>query len=80
MLLLHCCNQCYILIVVWQDKIIPKGASIVTNMVAMHMNPKVFPEPHLFRPERFIDKTETFTASAKSKIEDRDQYNFGWGR
>ncbi|KAJ8657398.1 hypothetical protein O0I10_006954 [Lichtheimia ornata] len=66
--------------IVWKDKIIPKSASIVTNMVAMHMNPDVYPEPHVFRPERFLDKTETFTASAKSKIEDRDQYNFGWGR
>lgn len=53
---------------------------IVANMVAMHMNPEVYCDPHVFRPERFLDKTETFTASARSKIEDRDQYNFGWGR
>ncbi|CDH53497.1 cytochrome p450 [Lichtheimia corymbifera JMRC:FSU:9682] len=66
--------------IVWRSKIIPKGAIIASNMIAMHMNPDVYPEPHVFRPERFLDKTETFTASAKSKIEDRDQYNFGWGR
>ncbi|CDH53495.1 o-methylsterigmatocystin oxidoreductase [Lichtheimia corymbifera JMRC:FSU:9682] len=66
--------------IVCRNKIIPKGAIIASNMVAMHMNPDVYPEPHVFRPERFLDKTETFTASAKSKIEERDQYNFGWGR
>ncbi|CDH53506.1 cytochrome p450 [Lichtheimia corymbifera JMRC:FSU:9682] len=66
--------------IVWHNKIIPKGATIVTNMTAMHMNPDLYPEPYAFRPERFLDKPGTFTASAKSKIENRDQYNFGWGR
>ena len=34
---------------------IQKNALIMGNVSAVHFNPEVFPEPHLFRPERFIN-------------------------
>lgn len=33
---------------------IPKDALVMPNMIHMHFNPKYFPEPHEFRPERFL--------------------------
>ncbi|XP_072048804.1 cytochrome P450 2U1-like [Amphiura filiformis] len=34
---------------------IPKGATIVSNIYAVMRDPKVFPEPDQFKPERFIN-------------------------
>ena len=49
-------------------------------MYAMHWNPEVYPEPEKFIPERFMNNTRSMYASANSRIENRDHYNFGWGR
>ncbi|XP_072035945.1 cytochrome P450 2J4-like [Amphiura filiformis] len=35
---------------------IPKGATIVSNIFAVMKDPKVFPEPDRFKPERFINE------------------------
>jgi len=34
---------------------IPADAYVLANIYAVHMNPKVFPEPKVFRPERHLD-------------------------
>lgn len=34
---------------------IPKGATMLGNLWAIHSNPDDFPEPDHFRPERFLD-------------------------
>lgn len=61
--------------------VIPKGASVITNMVSMHKNPDVYPDrPNEFLPERFMNALETTLAASNGKIEDRDHFNFGWGR
>lgn len=59
---------------------IPKGSVLVSNMYGMHANPNIYPEPEKFKPERFLNNLKTMSAAANSRIEGRDQYNFGWGR
>jgi cytochrome P450 len=46
----------------------------------MHRSPKNFKDPLDFVPERFMHDIRPMASSANGKIEDRDQYNFGWGR
>lgn len=40
---------------------IPGNALIVANLAGIHMDPKYFPEPHKFRPERFIKNGKIVT-------------------
>ena len=35
---------------------IPRGAEIISLLMAVHMDEKHFPEPEVFRPERFLDE------------------------
>ncbi|KAI9489765.1 cytochrome P450 [Zychaea mexicana] len=64
----------------WRGNIIPKGTTVVANMIAIHSNPDSFPEPKIFRPERFLDHLEPMSILATKKIGERDHFNFGWGR
>ncbi|KAI8150053.1 cytochrome P450 [Fennellomyces sp. T-0311] len=59
---------------------IPKGTVLACNMYAMHWNPERYTDPKKFIPERFMDNIRTMSAAANSRIENRDHYNFGWGR
>ena len=38
-----------------QGYTIPRNANILANLHAVHHDPKSFPEPDVFRPERFLD-------------------------
>nr|B5UAQ8.1 RecName: Full=Cheilanthifoline synthase; Short=CHS; AltName: Full=Cytochrome P450 719A5 [Eschscholzia californica]ANY58153.1 CYP719A5 [synthetic construct]BAG75113.1 cheilanthifoline synthase [Eschscholzia californica] len=40
-------------------KKVNKGTSIMVNLYAIHHNPKVFPEPYKFIPERFLQGQES---------------------
>ena len=84
MLLLQAANIHFILPkkkVEWRGKIIPKGTTVVANMIAIHSVPATYPEPHLFKPERFMEKIEPMSVLAtKKKWNERDHFNFGWGR
>jgi cytochrome P450 len=60
--------------------IIPKGASIVANMLSMHKQPELYPEPHSFKPERFMSNLKTMQSAANGRYEERDHFNFGFGR
>ncbi|KAI9011865.1 cytochrome P450 [Phycomyces nitens] len=59
---------------------IPKESLIVSSMHAMHMNPKIYNNPHEYMPERFLGQTKTWAAESYGKIDERFLYNFGWGR
>ncbi|KAI9253384.1 cytochrome P450 [Phascolomyces articulosus] len=63
-----------------RDYFIPKGATIVSNMQAINMNPDVYDDPKQFLPERFLDKLKPMYASANAAVHERDHFNFGWGR
>ncbi|KAI9265520.1 cytochrome P450 [Helicostylum pulchrum] len=60
--------------------LIPKNATIISSMESMHMNPKVYNQPTVFNPDRYINSQKTMQSSANGRIEDRDHFNFGWGR
>ncbi|KAI9262143.1 cytochrome P450 [Phascolomyces articulosus] len=59
---------------------IPKDSTIISSMYSMHRNPAVFPNPDKFDPERFMSNTKSMYAAANGPLENRDHYNFGWGR
>lgn len=57
---------------VYKGMFIPKGSTIIAPLWTLHLNETDFPEPHEFKPERFLGKREypgTWGHSA-----------FGWGR
>ncbi|KAI9477132.1 cytochrome P450 [Zychaea mexicana] len=66
--------------VTWRDHVIPAGTTIVTNMYSMHTNLSSYKNPEEFMPERFLDHTAPMASSANAKVEQRDHFNFGWGR
>ncbi|KDN69081.1 hypothetical protein CSUB01_11693 [Colletotrichum sublineola] len=51
---------------------IPKGSTIIAPLWSIHLNEADFPEPHEFRPERFMERREYPGAFGHSA--------FGWGR
>ncbi|KAI7858756.1 cytochrome P450 [Circinella umbellata] len=65
---------------VWRGTLIPKGTNLLSNMNEMHHNPDVYPDPDEFKPDRFLDKNESMTASINRNADERDHFNFGWGR
>ncbi|KAI9245376.1 cytochrome P450 [Phascolomyces articulosus] len=59
---------------------IPKGTILISCMNALHQDPNIYPEPEKFNPERFSNDSKPMYASANGKTENRDHFNFGWGR
>jgi cytochrome P450 len=49
-------------------------------MEAMHLNEDVYPDAKKFIPERFLENKKSMFAAANGRLEERDHYNFGWGR
>lgn len=43
---------------VYQGYHIPKGATVIVNMWAMHMDPEVYDDPESFRPERWVENPD----------------------
>lgn len=58
----------------------PKNSSIISSMESTHMRPELYPNPEKFNPERFMGNTKPMKSAANGRLEDRDHYNFGWGR
>ncbi|KAI1343098.1 cytochrome P450 [Xylariaceae sp. FL0016] len=53
---------------------IPKDTAITGNLWAIHRNPRDFPDPDVFRPERFLGEL-------KAPYPNKKGHNaFGWGR
>ncbi|KAI8050504.1 cytochrome P450 [Syncephalis plumigaleata] len=44
---------------------VPGGTTVMVSIGVMHMNEEVFPEPHVFRPERWIDSSADELAKMK---------------
>ena len=51
---------------------IPKGMPVVSNFTSLTMDPELYPEPTVFKPERFLDDDNMHVA--KSEL-----YPFGKG-
>ncbi|KAH9911659.1 cytochrome P450 [Fomitopsis serialis] len=63
---------------------IPKGATIVANNWAISRDPERYPDPQVFRPERFLplfeDSDAEKSGEARQDILDPRSYAFGYGR
>ncbi|KAG4292662.1 hypothetical protein FPRO06_12150 [Fusarium proliferatum] len=60
---------------------IPKGATVIINVWAIHNNPKRHPSPRQFDPMRYIDDQQTSIEAANNPDPTkRDHYVFGAGR
>ncbi|RMJ17408.1 hypothetical protein CDV36_002920 [Fusarium kuroshium] len=60
---------------------IPKGASVIWNVWAIHMDPKRHPNPRVFDPTRYANDFQTAgEAAANPDPSKRDQFVFGAGR
>lgn len=43
------------------DKVIPKGTTVIIDILGTHHNPELYPEPMKFQPERFLGKQPPYT-------------------
>ena len=60
---------------------IPKGASVLTNVYTLHMDPARYPNPRVFNPDRFQNDTQNSADSAANPdASKRDHFAFGAGR
>ncbi|KAF3003711.1 hypothetical protein E8E13_009112 [Curvularia kusanoi] len=60
---------------------IPKGAGVMWNVWAVHMDPKRHPDPRRFDPARYINDTQTAAEAANNPdASKRDHFVFGAGR
>ncbi|AEO67375.1 uncharacterized protein THITE_2116283 [Thermothielavioides terrestris NRRL 8126] len=57
---------------VYKGMFIPKGSTVIAPLWSIHLNEADFPEPHEFRPERFIGERKYPGTLGHSA--------FGWGR
>ncbi|KPI40314.1 Fumitremorgin C synthase [Cyphellophora attinorum] len=60
---------------------IPKGAGVMNNVWAIHMDPVRHPQPRQYRPERYLhDTLSLYDSAANSDGTKRDVFTFGAGR
>ncbi len=60
---------------------IPKGAGILNNAYTIHMDPKRFPDPRRFNPDRYKDDhLSLYDAAVHADPAKRDTFTFGVGR
>ncbi|KAH9832506.1 cytochrome P450 [Rhodofomes roseus] len=59
--------------IVWKDYVIPVGAEIVGNHLAIARDPEVYPDPETFNPQRWLDANRRLR-------EDLKFFTFGFGR
>ena len=65
----------------YEGYLIPKGAGVINNVWAIHMDPKRHPEPRKFISERYeTDSQSLFDAANNPDPTKRDQFSFGAGR
>ncbi|MCJ1364843.1 hypothetical protein MMC16_003960 [Acarospora aff. strigata] len=60
---------------------IPRGAGVINNVYAIHMDPKRHPQPRRFDPDRYKADFQSLAESATNPdVSKRDQFVFGAGR
>ncbi|RYC56736.1 hypothetical protein CHU98_g9465 [Xylaria longipes] len=60
---------------------IPRGAGVVNNVYAIHMDESRYPNPRVFNPERFLSDTQSAAEAARNpNPKARDHFVFGSGR
>ncbi|KAI1660860.1 putative cytochrome P450 [Daldinia decipiens] len=60
---------------------IPKDATVILNVWAIHNDPKKYASPREFEPMRYIDDNQTSMDSANNpEVNQRDHFTFGAGR
>ncbi|PCH33073.1 cytochrome P450 [Wolfiporia cocos MD-104 SS10] len=64
----------------YEGYLIPKGATIVANNWSITRDPKIYPEPHIFRPERFLSLVDDSQDPTTEHPLDPREYAFGYGR
>jgi len=57
----------------YEGYFIPKGTTVTANAWSMSRDPRRYPEPEAFRPERFLTKDGELNG-------DDVRFTFGWGR
>jgi cytochrome P450 len=55
---------------------IPKGTTVLPNVWAILHDPKLYPDPEVFIPDRFVDSEK----NAAAGINERPEIAFGFGR
>lgn len=61
--------------------LIPKGAGVLHNVWAIHMDPKRHPSPRAFNPDRYQgDEQSLHDAATNPDVSRRDVFTFGAGR
>ncbi|OAL31259.1 hypothetical protein AYO20_08314 [Fonsecaea nubica] len=61
--------------------LIPKGAGVMNNVWAIHMDPNRHPNPRQFVPERYMHDTQSlYDSAANADASKRDVFTFGAGR
>ncbi|KAG2131618.1 cytochrome P450 [Suillus bovinus] len=59
--------------IIWNNYLIPAGATVIGNHWAIANDPEVFPEPHKFNPQRWIDDAGRVRSDLRF-------FTFGFGR
>jgi len=61
--------------------LIPEGAAVMNNVYTINMDPKRFPNPRVFDPDRYQnDLLSSFDAAVSPDVSKRDHFTFGAGR
>jgi hypothetical protein len=58
---------------VYEGYFLPKGSTVIANAWTMSFDPEYFPDPHAFKPERYLARDGTYDSSVLV-------VDFGFGR